>query len=61
MKTLSFLFAIIGILFLLLGLAFLTINEPTTTTEKLFFSCFFGGMLSTTCFLITDKLINSKN
>lgn len=60
MKTLSYLFAITGILFLLLGLAYLTINEPTATTEKLFFSCFFGGMLSTICFLITEKNINSK-
>lgn len=61
MKALSYLFAFMGIYFLVAGIAFLTIIEPTASTEKYFFICFFSGMIFIVCFLIADKSTNLNN
>lgn len=56
MKTLSLIFGIIGILFLLLGLYILFTNY----TQTLFFSCFGAGLCSTSLYLITQKIIDDE-
>jgi hypothetical protein len=61
MKSLSYFFAIIAILFLSIGLAYLMHQMPTAMTEKVFFSCFFGGMIAIVGFLVTEHLSNPKN
>lgn len=59
MKKLSYTFGIIGIAFMLVGFFFMFSNAPYlgNTVDKLTFSSFGGGMVSTMFFLlITNKI-----